>query len=186
MLRFAKKGGGGGGGDSLIGISVGWTRSCEETNYSHIHTQYIQSSWSIRSPTVLAQTASLGMWEYEHLQWSKWDKNALCSHLLFKYYSIYTDFHNLILHPLLLCILFSLLLTTLTATEIQKGKHAGRGDNSEQILMKYFQIFVQNKADKLLGNQLHCFHPPRKAGTRRHTDKHKPLSIRGHMWAHSS
>lgn len=53
-------------------------------------------------------------------------------------------------------------LTTLTATEIQKVKHAARGDNSEQTLMKYFQMFVQNKADKLLGNQATLL-PPSKS-----------------------
>lgn len=94
------------------------------------------------------------MWEYEHLHQSKQDKIALCNHLLFKYYFIYTDFRSLIRPPLLLGIYCSLLLMTLAATEIQKGKHTAGGDNSEQIIVKYFQMFGQNKVELL-----HCFHP---------------------------
>ena len=73
----------------------------------------------------------------------------------------------------------SLLLMILTATEIRQSKHVAWGDNSEQIFIQYFQLFAQNKADKLLGNQLHCSH------THTHTSIHKPLPIRGHQWAHS-
>lgn len=126
------------------------------------------------------------MWEYEHLHWSKQNKNALCTHLLFKYYSIYTDLHNFIHNPLLLCILFSLLLTTPAATEIQKVKHAARGDNSEQILMKYFQMFAQNKADKLLGNQLHYFHPPSRSHTHTQTQAPCPLEVTCGRTAHKT